>query len=274
MIEYSSLKDLVTKIDIAREFLSNYKISLLTDKDLNPVEVDKKLKDNSIQVIAYNEFNDMLKKYGNEDNFFRDTDITDILTPNIFRDKVSGSDNMVKKFFTGLMYLASLEKIVKGSSKYYEENLKKKKLAYRQEEHEGQASYEGIIIKGPQYFIKIINEALELLKSKYKEEWESILENFTEVNHRLPSGVDVYSGRVYGSDRMLLSKEEVAGFLIHENHHIRLYKDGKRFGGKSAEGECLERENYFFMKINQPLVDINYHLQTKYWEIPFDKRDW
>lgn len=110
--EEARLKKLETNYTNAKTFLSSFYLTLKTDSGLNPVEVDRKLKDKSLKHEAYYEFGKVVGKEPRE--YLEQNDIKALIPEKTTSDKISGLDNMIIKYNAGCLYLSIAETFIKN----------------------------------------------------------------------------------------------------------------------------------------------------------------
>lgn len=125
--KYLKAQDLISKINEeearvkllknnfirAKEFLTNYYAKLKSDKDLNPVEVDRKLEDKSLQSRAYLEFSKLAGQ--NQTQYLQDHEVKALL-PSSTEDKITGLDGMIVKYNIGVIYVGFAENAIQQIS--------------------------------------------------------------------------------------------------------------------------------------------------------------
>lgn len=149
-----------------------------------------------------------------------------------------------------------------------------------------------IKITGNENFIQETTFALALLQSKAPEDLKRVVDNVGIILSVLHgSGINSWekSPRFFVSDRLFEAGTAwYASVIVHDAVHSELYHQwaknhpGQRvpdsvYAGKAAELKCLKIQAGVLAKIGGPQWQIDYVnnvAKTKYWEKPYNQRDW
>jgi hypothetical protein len=154
--------------------------------------------------------------------------------------------------------------------------------------------YATVAIHGNTEFINATIKALEILKEQIPDAYNLVLKHVGDIVSGKPSGVFpdmlwlgptfVIMGPAY-SERTAI---EYAGALAHEAYHCELYRRAEMNGhgssvpvhayaGEDAEKLCLDYQCDVLRRLglDQSIIEeYENGLQTRWWEIPFEQRDW
>jgi hypothetical protein len=154
--------------------------------------------------------------------------------------------------------------------------------------------YGTVTVRGNEEFISATIKALELLKEKTPEAHELVQKHIGDIVSGKPSGVFpdilwlgptfVIMGPAYSEGSTI----EYAGAIAHEAYHCELYTQGENdnpsnavppntYSGEHAERLCLQYQCAVLRKLGLDEENIKEYesgLHTRWWEVPFERRDW
>jgi hypothetical protein len=154
--------------------------------------------------------------------------------------------------------------------------------------------YGNITIYGNEDFINLTIKALELLREIIPDTYQLVGKHIGDIVSGTPSGVFT-SMRWLGPTFVTISPScsngstrEYAGVLAHEAYHCELYSNAERGGlgshversvysGENAERLCLQYQCDVLRKLGMSEVEVQAYqglIRTKWWEVPYEKRDW
>lgn len=145
-----------------------------------------------------------------------------------------------------------------------------------------------IAIKGEEACLFAVSDALQLLQEKSEQYFSFVLDQI-KIIECVDQGSGVYSWEV--PVRVLLSKRmisivthDLSGVLVHESCHAAEYKrylkdpiPENSYDGERAEKECLNTQIDALKVLGAEDWMLDFYskaLETKYWEVPYEKRDW
>ena len=154
--------------------------------------------------------------------------------------------------------------------------------------------HETVTICGHEEFIISTVKALELLKEKAPDAYELLRRYVGNIISGKPSGVfpDIlWLGPTFviiGSSYSEGSTIEYAGALAHEAYHCELYTNAERenpgksveataYSGEHAERLCLQYQCDVLRRLGLDEKDIKQYesaMDTRWWDVPFDRQDW
>jgi hypothetical protein len=148
-----------------------------------------------------------------------------------------------------------------------------------------------IKIEGSDDFTQKTKAALSLIQEKDPVAYELIRKYVAIIASGKASGMMAYNDppkyevgeRTYNSDTIWY-----AGTIAHDACHSKLYNDYKMqnpqinvpsdvWTGREAEAQCLNFQYNVLEKIGASASTLNYVkniINTDYWEIPYDERNW
>lgn len=154
--------------------------------------------------------------------------------------------------------------------------------------------YDDITIYGNEDFIESTIKALELLKGKIPDTYKLVQMHIGDIVSGTPSGVFTDLRR-FGPTFVIVapscsngSIREYAADLAHEAYHCELYSNAERGGlgshvepsaysGENAEKLCLRYQCDVLRKLGMSEIEVQDYeglIRTKWWEVPYEKRDW
>lgn len=153
-------------------------------------------------------------------------------------------------------------------------------------------TYNSIIICGDKGFQKVSIEALNLVKEKAADAMDLIQKNIGFICQYKSSGIFSSvqpSICTIKKDSISHSIAYYSSILCHESYHVFLYHDFKKnnpqvkevpvdvYSGINAETKCMEYARKIMEKMGidvNGLPPINEVIDSKWWEIPWEKQDW
>ncbi len=153
---------------------------------------------------------------------------------------------------------------------------------------------EKVTIRGNEEFINSTIKALELLKEKAPEAYELVQKHVGDIVSGKPSGVlpdmlwlgptFVIMGPSYSEGETI----EYAAAIAHEAYHCELYTTAEKgnpgqavqpdaYSGEQAEGLCLQYQCGVLRKLGldeEAIKEYGSQLHSRWWEVPFEQRDW
>ena len=155
--------------------------------------------------------------------------------------------------------------------------------------------HDGVAIRGDDEFIRATVQALELLNSRAPDVYALLKTHIADVVSHKPSGVLTGALRQLPKTVVTMSRSyterstvEYAGALAHEIYHCELYRRAQRadphgsvpanaHSGKDAERLCLSYQCDVLRRLGLDEAHVNRYessLESKWWEVPLDQRDW
>ncbi|MCK4734408.1 MAG: hypothetical protein KAT65_18275 [Methanophagales archaeon] len=148
-----------------------------------------------------------------------------------------------------------------------------------------------ITIEGDDDFQQKTKAALSLIEEKDPDAYELIRKYIGTIAPGNASGMKAYDNppkyvvgeRTYNSDTIWY-----AGTIAHDAYHSKLYDDYKMknpdknvpydvWTGRDAEAQCINFQYNTLKKIGASNYTLNYVknvIDSNFWEIPYDERDW
>jgi hypothetical protein len=140
--------------------------------------------------------------------------------------------------------------------------------------------HDGILIKGPDKFIKQTISALDLIKKKSKKDYNKIKKYLKVIKNSKQSGMVLEKAQFNVANKSAFySVEWYAGIIIHDVHHYYLHHV-KKFPWKKKnflkhEHLCFDEQLRFLKKIKAPkkiLEHIENFYKAGHWRPSFKKR--
>jgi hypothetical protein len=136
-------------------------------------------------------------------------------------------------------------------------------------------SYRGVQITGNSTYISRYVMELDLLYKFDPEGWQMVKKNIIHIKLHAHSGVNLETGVFYTND---ITSYDYWGWpaseVKHDGCHVMLKRTGYEAIGREAEFYCLGVQQQFLRKIGYTTIDLTHSFNKRYWEIPFEKRDW
>lgn len=152
--------------------------------------------------------------------------------------------------------------------------------------------FDNLEVRGTKHFQSQVVSALVLLSTKSPEAYVVLTNNVGLIAQARHSGMAAYLNppTIELTDRSVsYSITDCAGNLAHESFHSKLYHDFLRehrnepvvpdevWTGEDAEKRCVEHQQRVLRAVGAPAAEIQWYTwnpTNRYWEIPYEKRDW
>ncbi len=151
-----------------------------------------------------------------------------------------------------------------------------------------------VTIRGSERFIDSTINALEVLKHKVPEAHGLVEKHIGDIVSGKPSGVFpdlLWLGPTFvimSSSYSEGSTIEYAAAIAHEAYHCELHMKAKKanpnspvqpdaYSGEQAEKVCLQYQCNVLRKLGldeDAIKEYGRLLHTRWWEVPFERRDW
>lgn len=134
-------------------------------------------------------------------------------------------------------------------------------------------------LSGSAEFKNKIMQALDLLKSRAHEFYPLAADYLTEIKEGDHSGVLVETG-VFTIGRNTYQNQDaiwLASIIIHDAVHVKLYQEGKVYHGKEGERKANTVQRAVLIELDAPqsyLDHLDKSLESSYWEVPYEQRQW
>lgn len=134
-------------------------------------------------------------------------------------------------------------------------------------------------VTGSSDFTLSVNQALGKLKDKAPEHYNKVVTYLKEIRESDHSGVIVQTG-VFHLGRNTVNGQDtywLASVIVHDAYHAELYKKGQDYAGKEAEAQCINVQKAALKKMGAAdsyQTHLDQVLQSNYWEVPFENRNW
>jgi hypothetical protein len=139
---------------------------------------------------------------------------------------------------------------------------------------------DNMTIHGRSDFKQQVLTALTLLKTRSPQAYQVVTNNirtFVESKH---TGIAAYENppTSYLHDKSAwVSNEAFAAGIAHESLHSKLYHDRTAWTGENVEKLCCEYQQQVLKEIggtSEEIAALAWNPKNRYWEIPFEQRDW
>jgi len=143
-----------------------------------------------------------------------------------------------------------------------------------------QAQWQGKLkITGSASFRSRVGEALDLLAKKAPAFAKKVDTYLTEIRESDHSGVEVQTGVFHLGKNTVNNQDSywLASVIVHDAYHAELYQKGQDYTGKTAEARCIEEQKDVLLAMGAPdsyQVHLNQVLESNYWDVPFENRNW
>lgn len=151
--------------------------------------------------------------------------------------------------------------------------------------------FDSVEIKGKADFTERVVSALTLLKAKSRGAYAVVTNQIGVITQSDRSGMAAYETppNSYLRADAQESTTSLGSGIAHESIHSKLYHDYLKqhplspsvpddvWTGEAAEKQCCEHQVRVLQEINAPLSEIEYYTwnpSNRYWEIPYEKRNW
>ncbi|MHB1419616.1 MAG: hypothetical protein ACYCX4_08510 [Bacillota bacterium] len=135
------------------------------------------------------------------------------------------------------------------------------------------------IVIGTHDFTDRVTAALGLLKDKAPTYFSKVQQYLTKVEESANSGVEVQSGIFY-LGRGTASTSDIywiAGVIVHDATHAEAYQLGRSYSGREGEEDAIKQQKQALLLIGAPSSYQDYLndvINSDYWDIPFEQRNW
>ena len=154
--------------------------------------------------------------------------------------------------------------------------------------------HDGIAIRGDDAFVRATVEALDLLRGQTPDVYALVRRHLGDILASKPTGVLTRPSRfaptvvMIGPSVSKGSAIEYAGALAHEAYHCELYKSAAAsspdirvptsvHSGEEAERQCLRYQCDVLKRLGLDDKRLGQHerkMETRWWEVPFDQREY
>lgn len=134
-------------------------------------------------------------------------------------------------------------------------------------------------VTGSAAFKASVNKALMLLQEKAPEHANKVSTYLQEIRESDHSGVIVQTG-VFNLGRNTVTGQDtywLASVIVHDAYHAELYQRGQDYAGKEAEAQCIAVQKTVLKKMGAAesyQTHLDQILESNYWEVPFEQRNW
>ena len=153
-------------------------------------------------------------------------------------------------------------------------------------------SYGSIVVCGDTEFQKISAEALDMLKEKAADALDLVEKNIGFIYQYKSSGIFssiMPSICTIKKESIIRSPTYYSGILCHEAYHVFLYHSFKNsnplikevppevYSGAEAEAKCVKYSRQIMEKLGvdiNTLPPIQELIDSKWWQVPWDKQNW